>query len=596
MTTVINEQSDVNRGHVGPAVTDGLLHELTRHAPWEVWAEKLASRKQPLPLQKLLPAPKRCPLLWSTCSATHAETRELLDELYSLRRRVHRRESPTDWNSVVTRWLDAHPVQIRTSDEALTCIAWTHALPRLAVRTDAEVWTALFARLINEAADASSSQALPMDIEQSSAHQILVSQLAAVELPLTLAYTFPKIDLCQQLAESGRQTLAEGLIALLDGEGIPHARIDTLWSALLGCWTRCLHLDRRIKGGRLDKEARLQFEWLVRQTIRWSRSDGSLLLGDSQSDQHGLIESALEVGGDAVDRELAKIQSGGLTEDDSEYALPPAGEHSEWAEVAVLRSSWMRRATTLAVNYGQGPCFSELQMGGATLWSGRMMPSLAVNGQSLVTSGEWEEVCWFSDDDVDYLELEIALSAGWKLQRQFLLSREDEFVFLADAFIGEQAGEIAYRLEIPTDPSIDWVAEEETTELQILGSKTLGWALPLGLSEWQVERRAGTYTGRALAMNQQGKALYAPLFLDLAASRRRKLRTWRQLTVAESLEIMSRDVAVAFRVMSGTQQWAFYRSLGPAGNRTFLGQNTTSEFVAGRFDEDGELDNLIEIE
>ena len=51
----------------------------------------------------------------------------------------------------------------------------------------------------------------------------------------------------------------------------------------------------------------------------------------------------------------------------------------------------------------------------------------------------WEEVCWSSNEDADYLELELALPNNIRVQRQMLLAREDRFLFLADAVLGDRA-------------------------------------------------------------------------------------------------------------------------------------------------------------
>ncbi|MEM8866453.1 MAG: hypothetical protein AAGF31_12985 [Planctomycetota bacterium] len=75
-----------------------------------------------------------------------------------------------------------------------------------------------------------------------------------------------------------------------------------------------------------------------------------------------------------------------------------------------------------------------------------------------------------------------------------------------------------------------------------------------------------------------------------------KQRTWRQLTVAQSLESVESDVAVAYRYQSGKEQMVMYRSLDPPANRTFIGQNYSSEAVIGRFLESGELDEYFEID
>lgn len=72
--------------------------------------------------------------------------------------------------------------------------------------------------------------------------------------------------------------------------------------------------------------------------------------------------------------------------------------------------------------------------------------------------------------------------------------------------------------------------------------------------------------------------------------------TWRQLTVAEDRLIVPRDVAVGYRVQIGRAQWLFYRSLAECGNRTLLGQNLVSEFLAARFGRNGIAEPLMEIE
>ncbi len=585
------EESGVIAGHVGRAETEAFLAEIQRLAPWETWAAKLAGRKQPEPLHKLVPQAKGCPLLWSAPLNVSPRTRELLEWLYHLRRRKHKAESPSDWTLVVNEALEAWKATPTTIESALELLAWAHGLPRLAVRTTPEAWSALFAELVNVAQDAEGS----VLTEDASAEEVLVFQLTAAELPLSLAYIFPKIELCAQLAELGRRALANALIGLLDGEGIPHARLSGQWRGLLGCWTRCFLMERRGKRGRVDKDARLQYEWLVRQSIRWRRSDGSLCLQDyGRVDE--LLTAAVEIGGDPADRELLAIQQGKLAEDDSEYAVPRAGEHSEWAETAILRTNWSRRSPYLAMNFDAGNFHSELGVDGTTIWSGDTRPEVSINGHRLEYGGEWDELCWFSDDDVDYIELEIDLARDWRIQRQLLLAREDQFLFMADALLGPDAGQIDYRLELPTTPEMEWVLEDETTDVQLTASKPLGWIMPLALNEWRSDSRFGKFNGRVLHQTDTGRGLYAPLFLDLNPGRRRKARTWRSLTVAENLQLQPRDVAVAYRVQIGKEQWVMYRSLGPAGNRTFLGQNLTSEFLIARFDLDGEIENLVEIE
>ena len=53
---------------------------------------------------------------------------------------------------------------------------------------------------------------------------------------------------------------------------------------------------------------------------------------------------------------------------------------------------------------------------------------------------------------------------------------------------------------------------------------------------------------------------------------------------------------ITYRVQVGREQWLFYRSLAPRGNRTFLGQNYSSEFVCTRFRPDGTAKDILAIE
>jgi hypothetical protein len=72
--------------------------------------------------------------------------------------------------------------------------------------------------------------------------------------------------------------------------------------------------------------------------------------------------------------------------------------------------------------------------------------------------------------------------------------------------------------------------------------------------------------------------------------------TWRRLTVAESLKIVSLDLAAGYRVQFGRKQWTFYRALGAEANRTLLGQNVSSNFLASELQADGLTRPLVRIE
>jgi len=92
-----------------------------------------------------------------------------------------------------------------------------HALPRLARCVSSGLWWQLVDSLwsVVESSDNWRSDAeLPPE-------QGWTQQLLAGELPLTLAYLFPEIRPLHQLRSRAADGLTEGLVELLNGEGLP---------------------------------------------------------------------------------------------------------------------------------------------------------------------------------------------------------------------------------------------------------------------------------------------------------------------------------------------------------------------------------------
>jgi hypothetical protein len=244
---------------------------------------------------------------------------------------------------------------------------------------------------------------------------------------------------------------------------------------------------------------------------------------------------------------------------------------------------------------------TELINGGRILWSGVSQATVEVNGAVLQPHSEWEEVCWFSDDDVDYLELEMQLESNWRIQRHFCLAREDRFLFVADAVLGPSPGRINYRCAWPLHEEVRFAAAAETREAYLLAQgKRWGLVLPVALPEWRVDQRFGELDSASskikLRQSADAQRLFAPLFVDLDPRRLSKMATWRQLTVAQQLAIVSRETAVGYRVQVANDQWLVYRSLTPPTARTVLGQHLSTECLIARIDEEGEADPLVEVE
>ncbi len=563
---------------------------------WAAWKRYLAQRHGCRPIWLDATSAKESPLLWGFDDAwLQPQTLDVLGRAAA----CTGRPGP-GWAAVeaaVAGWLTEAPGGKPHAGYALEALAWAGALPWLAADLSPGLWWDLIDHLN---ATVEEAQATPLD------DQPLVHQLMAGELGLVLAQSLPEISACRRLLPLSRKALSNGLLDLLDGEGLPHAEHLDLFRPLLACWTRCRALAHRLAKDCWRQKAQYQYEWAIRAAIQLARPDGSRVFAPGTGSDHfeELLATAIRFGGDVDDRAIARLALPGLRvaggEKTAPAALPPAANHSEWAAVSVLRTGWSRSQPRIVVAYPRLEVRLELVLQKQVVFSGGWHPQVRRDGALLEPVDAWQEVCWVSDDDIDYLELEIELDEGVRLQRHVALARQDRFLLLADAILGDRPGRIDYRGRLPLGPEVRFQPAEETTEATLAGKKPLTNVLPLALSEWPGGDRRGTLAvadgALELSQTSRGRSLFAPLLLDLEPRRLGRPLTWRRLTVAESLQIQPHDVAVGYRVMLGKQQWLIYRSLAPAANRTLLGHNLATEMLLARFDRKGEVEPLVEIE
>ena len=536
--------------------------------------------------------------------------------------------SPSSTTQAILRWLHESAGGQRRLDYAMSALDWCRRLPKLADRVPATTWQRLLNHLLLAAADADAAEIDASRLKEDS----LLRQLLAGELALTLASLFPRIKACRRLLPRSRRTLSAGLMDMLDGDGLLHAgRFDHL-GPLLACWTRCRELGKRWKRGAWSAEAETQYCRFVRNAMRFVRRDGSVIFsrdgdGDDcrQTPQSQLnissgnllrppfastVAAAVESIGDKTDRALAAAVLSGKRSQKVRgkrkgAELPNPAIHSEWAAAAQLRPDWAPTAPRLTVLYPDASCRVELACGKDVLWSGNWTCELRVDGMAALPISDWTASCWVSDEDVDYLELELELVEGFRIQRHIVMARKDRFLFLADAVLGPRRAALDYRSTLPLHRRVTFLPANETSEGTLVGRKPRAVAIPLALPEWRADD--GNASGRdSLAASEEsglelrrstfGRAIFAPMFFDLDPRRFGKPLTWRQLTVADLLAVQPPEVAVGYRVSAGGKHWLIYRSLTPARNRTLLGHNLSSETLIARFTRKGEVRSLIEIE
>lgn len=425
-------------------------------------------------------------------------------------------------------------------------------------------------------------------------------QLLAGELPLAIAWRWPGRDADGSLRQLGLETIRRGWDDLLDEGGLPDAGVRAMLGPLLGCWTRAVLLaaHQSDTSARVD---RVRFEGFVRHALRLARGDGSLLFGPSGNGV-ALLAAAVRASGETVSATALRCLF--ERETPTAEATPPLVAHSELCETAVMRASWSRRPLHFGVAFPEGRVFLELHHAGVPLLDGEWSFRLALDDRPLVPHAPANDTCWYTDSDVDYLELEVPLGDGWRLQRQMMLSRKDAFLFLADAVLGPAPAAVTYSTTLPLADGLTFRGADETRDGVWLRerdpAKPVATLLPLALPEWRSERSFGELSadpaGTTLRLSATAARLYAPLWLDLDSRRARKPLTWRRLTVAERHAIVGADVAAGYRVQIDRQQWLVYRALASCASRSVLGQHLTEEFCLARFVRDGTLETLVTVE
>jgi hypothetical protein len=555
---------------------------------WSVWKKHLARRKRPQPSDVL--DGKEPAILWGWPNIWKR------DEILAA-------ASPLARSNVVHATCRASEIDL---PQAIQTVAAAYALPQLTRELSASVWWSLAEALHRLAVDVQHLRAN----ENQPPEDVLRQQLLAGELPLVLSSLFPELQPMRSLRQTARQSLSEGIIAVTDGEGLPHARLLPIVGPLWACWTRCEAIGEEFHRGAFSREAENQYFWLLRRMIRLLDADGQLPFIDEPADDtpdlKPILSKSLALIGDKVDAAAVSAAVGKSVLPprlkSSRARLPKASLESSWSCLAVVAQDWTPAAPRLTVAFAEEPLQLELRLDGRKLFSGSWTMETVCDGHAVAPTSPWQSLCWQSDKKCDYLELGIELENGIHVERQIVLSKRDNTLLLADVIssVERTEHELRHSFGLPLARRVAWIPETETRDGVLLANRQRTAVLPLGLHEWRCDPRGGTLACEnnrlILAETTHGRAIYCGLLLDLDPKRSKKCRTWRQLTVTENLEQIPRDAAVGFRAQSGSDQWLVYRSLGPTGNRSVLGTNTSSEFYAGRFKtEDGLVAEWTEI-
>lgn len=281
--------------------------------------------------------------------------------------------------------------------------------------------------------------------------------------------------------------------------------------------------------------------------------------------------------------------------------------YCDQTSIVTMRRTWREKGNRAALDFSSDVIWLDmLGEDGSRIFSGDWDIGLEKDGKELTIENSWEEVCWFSDDDVEYLELECSIDDVCKVQRQIMLMRNEGMFFTADALMANTNGNWKMRSTLDLVDGLSLKQDAETTECRLTRdradkeSETVALLLPVSLPEWKRAQSNASIRqiGDKLEMTSQivGNRIYAPMVFALKKLNKPLAYTWRQLTVAEDLRIQPREVAEAYRLQINQEHWVFYRSLTPCTRRTVMGLHLNNEFYAGRFSpSDGQFEAMIEV-
>lgn len=449
--------------------------------------------------------------------------------------------------------------------------------------------------------------------------EVICNLVLQCELPLLLGVaTTPSKRTAIAEATRAMDYMAEYLERSEDNSGPWLVHGATYLRAALACILRCRVLADALGLRGWFTPQQKAIAGLLKHAARWCRPDGTQLLAAgnnaprSKAMWRALIKQTKNPKPLAAALTLSGVGSGKRSEvrkTTHSSRLPALTHYSHDASTVSMQSDWKTKGSRVAIDFSDtNICLEALGPKGNPLLAGEWTVEVSLDGQAQPQDDEWQEVCWFSDDDVDYLELDAPFGEHARIQRQAVLFRSEHMLLLADALLGTKPGAWSVRSQIPLAANTFFDPAKKTTEGTIHGTgKTRSLVLPLYLPEW---RRQLSQTNRddtcglsmldeelVATLQANTKRLYMPTLIGLHNSNPKLPFTWRHLTVGDELRIVEPDEAVAYRVQIGPDQWVLYRSLDTPTRRTALGMHTLADFYAGRFDaEEGEVDTIVEVE
>lgn len=441
------------------------------------------------------------------------------------------------------------------------------------------------------------------------------------EIPFLAGLLFQGIQGPWPTRKSLQKQFRYALDESCDSDGTPHAtvlpRLAWLLAPLIrgSLWAECFRDGANGPAGDLwSPDARSLLKSLIEQSIGLARADGRLAhaLDEMSASLRILTVGAQLVGIGPKDVPGGLLQGllepRSLKKTTSAPRMAMSSSQSDWSMVAAMRSDWSAAGDLCTVAHHQPHPQLELSGLGRPLLAGAWGLQLQVGQPAVELADEWSAVCWNSDEDGDFLELQMQGPKKLFVERFAMLSRQDRFLVLSESVRGarglkaEPHAAITAVTRLSLAAGLSWAIDQHKREFSILqGTKRVARCFPLALP---MEKLYGTphryeIDGQTLMLTWSTPAdgFVAPLVIDWHPDRLKSATQWRSLTVTENGRVVSPDVASGYRLRAGDLQLLVYRSLKEAElPRALLGHHTNRETVIARVTKTGDVEPLLLVE
>ncbi|MEO1994238.1 MAG: hypothetical protein ABGZ17_03085, partial [Planctomycetaceae bacterium] len=431
--------------------------------------------------------------------------------------------------------------------------------------------------------------------------------LFAGELPWRLGVFFRNVSGSKTLMHHGRSELRRQLLEFTDTDGTPCAALLGRLPHWLACLIRSTQTSVQTQETLWNNESSDRFRYLIAIVSTLTTADGKLAFSEREQHAIDLMIHGIQLADferksapARLLRRLVRHQKDTSRGRKRIRSAQVPSVQSDWGRVAILRSHWAIDADQVTVTHHETHPKLHLACLGQTVISGAWELQLQVQGQTVRGNQDWSCVCWNSDSDMDYLELQATLADDIRVDRQILLSRKQHFLILADSVTGPTDSRLKYTSRLPLSGEAECTPDTDTRECVLKTTGCRVRAFPLALQQdrlYSVDGGLAANSGR-LEMTQTGQGgLYAPLVLNWAPDQRTALTTWRPLTVTQNRKILAAADSAAFRLQVAKHQWLLYRRIQDSQQlQTVLGLHTGNETVIAEIGRQGQIKPLLLVE